>query len=108
MVEAKLEGAISLGILFCGGGRRGLALQRIGRSITNASGPDQPGEIDVTCDAGRDVSRARLPGGFDFVCSGLRRCILDFGRPSSAATISHARCQNSTSRPDGRSLASQR
>jgi hypothetical protein len=104
--------------LVCGGDGPGLALQRIARLNREISpGPlaqsyvhDQPGEIDAAGDAGRNVWRIRLPGGrVDFVCSGLRRCALDFGwSTSSVATISHARCQNSTSRPGGRPSASQR
>ena len=75
MVEAKLEGAISLGILFAaatGADWRFNAFARLTRDQPNVSGPNQPGEIDATCDAGRNVWRARLPGGFDFVCPGLR------------------------------------
>jgi hypothetical protein len=101
--------------LFCSGDGHGLALQRIAREISpgplaQSHAHDQPGEIDATCDAVRNARRVCLPGGrVDFVCSALRRCALDFGWSSSpVATISHARCQNSTSRPGGRPLASHR
>jgi hypothetical protein len=82
VVGAKLEGTISLGILFAVATSADWRINHRSphpRDQPSASRPNQPGEIDATGDPGRNVWRVRLLGGFDFVCPGLRLCGPNFG-----------------------------